>query len=302
MEVKGAAEAFARLNLAVASRSRPASSFSRTYVAAPISRRPRSHTTVQKRYITSTSSWQYPPPAAAEARRADPEEQEFPSADRPSPSPFGLLSSSNKGVASIVDDAVTGSQFRTPREAPRQPQDSRGSWQRQQTEPASNLKRQRSTTSADLLDSEFRQWGAQRAQQGSPGLSRGPAVSQQPMAPAGGEPNDKSDFSVENFLQTIRSHNLSIPDRPEKKFPYKLDPSLGRSVLVSQGMDIQRAIGVLKSINLRNNVRLDSVKQRFHERPGLKRKRLKSERWRAQFKTGFQSIIKRVLDLHRQGW
>lgn len=42
--------------------------------------------------------------------------------------------------------------------------------------------------------------------------------------------------------------------------------------------------------------------QKFHERPGLRRKRLKSSRWRARFKKGFQATVGRVLELKRQGW
>jgi hypothetical protein len=52
----------------------------------------------------------------------------------------------------------------------------------------------------------------------------------------------------------------------------------------------------------RNSVRRDFNKQKFHERPGLKRKRLKSERWRARFKTEFAATCKRVTELTRKGW
>ncbi|KAF4122965.1 small subunit ribosomal protein MRP21 [Geosmithia morbida] len=58
---------------------------------------------------------------------------------------------------------------------------------------------------------------------------------------------------------------------------------------------------------LRRVVRTGQIKtlwhrQRFHERPGLRRKRLKSERWRSRFKQGFQAAAVRVRELKKQGW
>jgi small subunit ribosomal protein MRP21 len=50
----------------------------------------------------------------------------------------------------------------------------------------------------------------------------------------------------------------------------------------------------------RNRIRADFNRQRFHERGGLKRKRLASERWR--FKEGFQRTVTRVQELRRKGW
>jgi len=52
----------------------------------------------------------------------------------------------------------------------------------------------------------------------------------------------------------------------------------------------------------RNKVPQDFRKQRFHERPGLKRKRLKSVRWRRRFAAGFQKAVSRVQELRRKGW
>ena len=44
------------------------------------------------------------------------------------------------------------------------------------------------------------------------------------------------------------------------------------------------------------------MRQRFHEREGLKRKRLRNERWRRRFKEGFQRAVGRVVGMKRQGW
>ena len=84
----------------------------------------------------------------------------------------------------------------------------------------------------------------------------------------------------------------------------RLNPTYGRSVDLdaSRGRDIVRGIGMLGSLMARNKVKSDFNKQRFHERGGLKRKRLNSERWRARFKQGFRDVTGRVMELTRKGW
>ncbi|KAF3043653.1 hypothetical protein E8E12_004520 [Didymella heteroderae] len=84
----------------------------------------------------------------------------------------------------------------------------------------------------------------------------------------------------------------------------RLNPEYGRTVNLdpSRGRDIVRGIGMLGSLMARNKVKADFNKQRFHERGGLKRKRLNSQRWRARFKTGFQTVTGRVMELTRKGW
>lgn len=52
----------------------------------------------------------------------------------------------------------------------------------------------------------------------------------------------------------------------------------------------------------RNRVAADFQKQRFHERPGLKKKRLAMLSWRRKFRTGMQATVKRVKTLSAQGW
>jgi small subunit ribosomal protein MRP21 len=84
----------------------------------------------------------------------------------------------------------------------------------------------------------------------------------------------------------------------------RLNPTYGRTVDLdaSRGRDIVRGIGMLGSLMARNKVKADFNKQRFHERGGLKRKRLASERWRARFKAGFREVTGRVSELTRKGW
>lgn len=117
-----------------------------------------------------------------------------------------------------------------------------------------------------------------------------------------------SDFNVEQMLNpSSASSSLgsrlppAIPDAP---LPFKLGPSVGRMVTVDpvRNMDVGRAFRQLEIVCNRNRVRSDFTKQRFHERPGLKRKRLKSSRWRLKFKEGFRGIVKKVMLMKKQGW
>ncbi|KAH6612060.1 hypothetical protein C7974DRAFT_406935 [Boeremia exigua] len=84
----------------------------------------------------------------------------------------------------------------------------------------------------------------------------------------------------------------------------RLEPAYGRTVELdaTRGRDIVRGIGMLGSLMARNRVKRDVQSQRFHERGGLKRKRLASERWRARFRKGFQEVTGRVVELTRKGW
>ncbi|KJZ74555.1 hypothetical protein HIM_06151 [Hirsutella minnesotensis 3608] len=62
------------------------------------------------------------------------------------------------------------------------------------------------------------------------------------------------------------------------------------------------AIKVLQKLCRDQKVKQKAREQKFHERPGIKKKRLRMSRWRARFKTGFKATIGRVLELKRQGW
>lgn len=86
------------------------------------------------------------------------------------------------------------------------------------------------------------------------------------------------------------------------RVPLKLGPSTGRSVHVGAGIDVGRGFRLLEQSCARNGVRRDANMQRFHERGGLKRKRLRRERWRRKFLEGFKATVGRVKQLKNQGW
>ncbi|KAA8894934.1 hypothetical protein FN846DRAFT_894624 [Sphaerosporella brunnea] len=109
-----------------------------------------------------------------------------------------------------------------------------------------------------------------------------------PRAPSSFRPN----FSP-SANQLPLSH-LNVPQKPPK-----MGPTAGRSVVV-QG-DVAQAFMRLRSIISQNKVRQDFHYQKFHERPGLKRKRLRSERHRRRFKEGFKRMVALVMDMRKKG-
>ncbi|KAI9800809.1 MAG: hypothetical protein M1825_003592 [Sarcosagium campestre] len=86
--------------------------------------------------------------------------------------------------------------------------------------------------------------------------------------------------------------------------PLRLSPSVGRSVPIDSntGLDLGRGLNLLNIRCAQNGIRGDANRQRFHERPGLKRKRLRSERWRRKFLKGFKEAVWKVQDMKRKGW
>lgn len=81
-------------------------------------------------------------------------------------------------------------------------------------------------------------------------------------------------------------------------------PSLGRTIELNaaKGVDLGRALSRLGQLTRQNHIQQDRKSQRFYERPGLKRKRLRSERYRARFKAGFLATVEKVKAMRRKGW
>ena len=101
--------------------------------------------------------------------------------------------------------------------------------------------------------------------------------------------------------------NTEVEAHPEPTLyqpTIKSRPSLGRTVEIwpDRGFDLGRAFRSLDINCAVNGVRGHAMKQRFHERPGLKRKRLKSVRWRRNFKKGFNEVVGKVKRMRRKGW
>ena len=117
---------------------------------------------------------------------------------------------------------------------------------------------------------------------------------------------DMPDTLLNPSLANKPSSASSLAVQQEEMFGNypRLNPTYGRTVELdaSRGRDIVRGIGMLGSLVARNKLKSDFHKQKFHERGGLKRKRLLSERWRARFKVGFREVTGRVTELTRKGW
>ena len=119
----------------------------------------------------------------------------------------------------------------------------------------------------------------------------------------GGRSSSTPDVSY--MLDPINSNRPppTVTDKTAGKLPFKLNASVGRTVYTNPTtMDPARAFRALEMQCARNSVRRDFQRQRFHERPGLKRKRLHSERWRRRFKEGFRGVVGLVQKMKKQGW
>jgi ribosomal protein S21 len=101
-------------------------------------------------------------------------------------------------------------------------------------------------------------------------------------------------------MEGLNNEELKIPKAT--RAPLRLKPQIGRTINLAAGIDILHGVRLLEQVCARNKIRSDFNKQRFHERPGLKRKRLKSERWRKNFRASFQAVVNRVKQLKVQGW
>jgi small subunit ribosomal protein MRP21 len=82
----------------------------------------------------------------------------------------------------------------------------------------------------------------------------------------------------------------------------RLRPSRGRTVHVKGQVDVARAFRLLDKTVAQNAIKREARQQKSHERPALKRKRQKRERWQVRFKTGMRATIGRVMELKAQGW
>ena len=99
-------------------------------------------------------------------------------------------------------------------------------------------------------------------------------------------------------------NNIKLNPAVRAKRTIRSRPTVGRTIEVYQEGG-QHVAGALKRLDIlcqANRIRSDQFRQRFHERPGLKRKRLKSERWRKLFKASFKMTVARVQEMRRKGW
>jgi hypothetical protein len=107
-------------------------------------------------------------------------------------------------------------------------------------------------------------------------------------------------FEYAEMMRDISKDISSAP--PPSRTPMRLTPTTGRTVYVTPQIDVGRGFKLMEQLVGRNKIKSTFNYQRFHERPGLKRKRLKSVRWRKRFMVGFRAAVNRVKQLKKQGW
>ncbi|KAH7382573.1 hypothetical protein DE146DRAFT_669171 [Phaeosphaeria sp. MPI-PUGE-AT-0046c] len=232
-------------------------------------------------------------PAAQPQQKTDdleaPSEQSNLPQQEEAPAPFTIrrTTTSREDTSSAIDSLFASS--------PRQARSPPTTYARRQNE-SSSSDQVRAARNAHVFgagfmnnpDSSFRK-GSRRA----PSLNFGDMM------------NSDNSF-VDPKLSNKPSESATLAVQQEETFANypRLNPTYGRMVEldVSRGRDLVRGIGMLGSLMARNKVRRDMMTQRFHERPGLKRKRQASERWRARFKQGFNHVTRRVSELTGKGW
>lgn len=124
-------------------------------------------------------------------------------------------------------------------------------------------------------------------------------------------PGPKRSTSID-FLSMLDSrnsiHNQITTLDPLERPKVRAATATGRTVFVKNftgpnaASSAPVAINILNKLVQQQGVRAKFNYQRFHERRGMKKKRLKMVRWRKQFKAGFRATVKRVMELKRQGW
>ncbi|GIZ43106.1 hypothetical protein CKM354_000634600 [Cercospora kikuchii] len=114
-----------------------------------------------------------------------------------------------------------------------------------------------------------------------------------------------SSYSSADVTGAFSGHGGAPPliDTKESA-PIVLPPNVGRLVEVDEkrNMDVGRAFRTMEILCNKNKVKRTFAQQRFHERPGLKRKRLKNERWIRRFRENFRGTVQLVQKMKKQGW
>lgn len=114
-----------------------------------------------------------------------------------------------------------------------------------------------------------------------------------------------SSYSSTDVAGAFSGHGGAPPLLDAKESaPIVLPPNVGRLVEVDEkrNMDVGRAFRTMEILCNKNKVKRTFAQQRFHERPGLKRKRLKNERWIRRFRENFKGTVQLVQKMKKQGW
>ncbi|MCJ1429015.1 hypothetical protein MMC29_006928 [Sticta canariensis] len=102
-------------------------------------------------------------------------------------------------------------------------------------------------------------------------------------------------YKMANVINNLQS-------QPRASRSIHSHPSLGRAIEIQSRTDLARSFFQLNKLVRQNKVKHYQKMQRFHERPGVRRKRLQRERWRARFKDNFHNAVEKIKTMKRMGW
>ena len=150
------------------------------------------------------------------------------------------------------------------------------------------------SATAAYVDNAYRSW----ADKSQAGLTPGSIAGSMLM------PGNKDGSRMGQRVNANLFANHPGQSRRRLKRTIRSSPTVGRTVEVEEkaGVDLGRAFQKLARLISDNHVRDDQYLQKYHERPGLKRKRLKHIRWQRLFKAGFQATVQRAIQMRKQGW
>ena len=171
------------------------------------------------------------------------------------------------------------------------------------------------STSAELLEESYasRPQG-QRPEQGAIFAHAERALNDSSPSPPNEDRFDRA--PREPYRSSYRNSNTSVNNRPlssygQPAFPLnpatqvvrtiRSTPVLGRTIQVKQG-DVGTALKNLNKLCYTERIKADRRTQKFYERPGAKRKRLRSVRHKFRFFHAFRATVRRITEMRRKGW
>jgi small subunit ribosomal protein MRP21 len=163
--------------------------------------------------------------------------------------------------------------------------------------PAAKAEGEKRRTSADDLLNSFRA--------GMAGGSRRGGNTLDPSRLARTSTTSMAGLSKDSALFKSGPNSISQKAIPPPPLTLRLNASTGRSISLRNGaydIDVGQGVRLLQRELSKNRVMYMQRKAKYHERPGLKRKRLRSERWRKRFMVGFLGYVAKAMKMKRQGW
>jgi hypothetical protein len=127
-----------------------------------------------------------------------------------------------------------------------------------------------------------------------PASAVAPSSAASSMFPPKTDSRPKLDFAA-RWASEVKSMDKDLSLSPRDAYTTKIRSSLGSNAMTM-------ALRKMKRLVHESEVRRKLFQERYHERPGLKRKRLKMVRWRKRFAGDFKKICQRANKLAGQGW